>query len=63
MQQGSGTTHLELGSMEHTLMLLGQVATELYNRGIPWDPFNVSLVVWAQHAPIPVIKFYKPSDL
>jgi hypothetical protein len=46
--------------MEHTAKLLKDVAEVIRECGIPWDPFNLTLVVRAHNGPK---QFYTPSDL
>jgi hypothetical protein len=59
-QEGRGTTFMELGSVEQTQDLLNQISEIVHQVGLPWDPFNLKLFVWAQPEPK---HFYKPSDL
>jgi len=54
---------MELGSDEHNHVLLTEIATIVSKIGVPWDPFNIELVVRAQKEPEQKIKFYKPSEL
>ena len=54
-QGGEGTTELTLGSEEHTITLLGDIAKMTTKVGIPWDPFNIRLTVWAHTGPKPHI--------
>lgn len=51
---------LELGSAEQTQDLLNQITAVVHEVGLPWDPFNIQLVVWAHLEPK---QFYKPSDV
>jgi hypothetical protein len=51
---------MELGSVEQTRDLLNQISEIVHQVGLPWDPFNITLCVWAQPEPK---HFYKPSDL
>jgi uncharacterized membrane protein YccF (DUF307 family) len=51
---------LELGSDEHIHFLLNEIAELVTVVGIPWDPFNIELIVKALPEPK---QFYKPSDL
>lgn len=59
-QRGSGETTLTVGSDEHIRTLLKEIAEIVMVVGIPWDPFNIELVVKALPEPK---QFYKPSDL
>lgn len=51
---------MELGSFEQTGKLLLDIAAVVREHGLPWDPFNLTLMVKAQPEPK---HFYTPNDL
>jgi hypothetical protein len=51
---------MELGSVEQTQDLINQISEIVHAVGLPWDPFNIKLLVWAQPEPK---QFYTPNDL
>jgi hypothetical protein len=60
LQRGNGETTLEIGSDEMIHSLLNEISDIVMVVGMPWDPFNLELIVKALPEPK---QFYKPSDL
>lgn len=59
-QRGNGETTSEIGSDEMIHSLLHEISAIVHTVGMPWDPFNLELIVQALPEPK---QFYKPSDL
>lgn len=59
-QRGNGETTLEIGSDEMIHSLLNEISEIVHVVNLPWDPFNIELIVKALPEPK---QFYKPSDL
>ena len=59
-QRANGETTLEIGSDEMIHSLLNEISEIVHVVNLPWDPFNIELIVKALPEPK---QFYKPSDL